>query len=183
MEHTLSSSCPACCTTPLCALNDDPAGELDYLKRTKHYGSVHVLEILLHHAGWLVEGSVATHTERVRRDDFHTAIDRIIVESKQAKRHGDRVDLGRYDERFASLYLSWAPTSLATAGGSQPLHGMPHVIHIESRRSPSAPQSQGQDRAAHSGLSLQIGNVVWVSGQQVSFAAEMLIAPRGSGGP
>ena len=183
MEHTLIGSCPAGCTTPLCALNDDPAGELDYLKRTKHYGSVHVLEILLRHMGWLVERSVATHAERIRRDDFHAAIDRVIVESKQAKRNGDREDLGRYDERFAGLYISWAPTSLATADGSQPLHGMPHLIHIESRRSPSVTQSHGQDGAAHSGLSQQVGNAVWVSGQQVSFHPGPLSAPLGSGGP
>jgi hypothetical protein len=183
MEHTLIGRCPAGCATPLCASNDDPAGELDYLKRTSHYGSVHVLEILLQHAGWLVERTVAMDTERTRRDDFHAAIDRIIVESKQAKRHGDREDLGRYDERFAGLYISWASTSLVTAEGSQSLHGMPHVIRIESRRSPSATQSQGKDGAAHSGMSLQVGNAVWVSGQQVSFPPELLSARPGSDGP
>lgn len=183
MEHTLIGSCPAGCTRPLCASNDDPTAELDYLKRTRHYGLVHVLEILLRHMGWLVDRTVATQTERIRRDDFQIAIDRIIVESKRAKRNGDREDLGRYDERFAGLYLSWARTSLATGDRFQSIHGMLHVIHIESRLSPNVPQSQGQNRAAYSGLSLQVGNAVWVSGQQVSFAGEMLNAPRGSGGP
>ncbi len=176
VEHNLIGRCRTGCTSPLCAFNDDPAGELDYLKRTRHYGPVYTLEILLRHMGWLVDGGVLLHGDHVRRDDFHTAIDRIIVESKQAKRNGDREDLGRYDERFAGLYLSWAPTLLATEDGSRPLHGMPHVIHIEWRRSAIVTDSSGNGPGGL-GLSLQFGEPTRVSGQQASFVGGLPSAP------
>ncbi len=143
----------------------NPVRELDYLKRTSHYGSVHALEILLRRTGWLRDAGSTSHGERVRRDDSHTAMDRIIVESRQAKRHGDREDLGRYDERFASLYLSWTPTLLAQEEGSRPLHGLPHVIRIERRCSPGAIQPSGCVSPALMQLAPQFGEPVWMSGQ------------------
>jgi len=134
VELGLARNCPGGCTNPLCAFNDDPAGEIEILRRTSHYSAIHAIEALLLSCGITrLNSPSAGAPRRVRRDDFHAAIDRIIVESKIARRGGNRVDLGRYDERFAGLFLSWVPTEMSTPEGPRLAPGAPHVIRIKGR--------------------------------------------------
>ncbi len=178
MEPTFKRGCPAGCTSPLCVFNDDPAGELDILKRTSHYSAARALEILLDDTGWLVSTGSAGHSERVRPGDYHAAIDRIIVESKQAKRLGRRQDLGRYDERFANLYVSWCPTLLATDGAPRSLPGMPHLVCIEWRP-PIGPVHSASGTGLPPTQSPPVsGQPIQTSGQPLSWPTKLIPSPN-----
>ncbi len=132
MEHPVSTTCPAGCTSPLCVFNEDEAGESEILSRPCHYGAAHALEVLLREAGLLETVlSESDNAARVRREDLHRAIDKVLVELKQAARKGNPHDLGQYDPRFAGLRLSWVPTQMLTREGPRTVRGAPHVLRIE----------------------------------------------------
>ena len=163
--HGLASPCPAGCNTHLCAFNQDPHGELDILRRTKHYSPAHAIDALLQSVGiFLPVAASAESSTPLRRKDFHAAIDRVIVEYKNANRSGGREDLGRYDERFNGIFVRWVPMAADTPDGRRMYPGAPHAILVEYRGPVNTARTLGGAPMQGTG---RFQGQVWTSGQVV----------------
>jgi len=158
------SSCPAGCDCPICERNIDPAGELRILGQNLHYSPTHVIEILLRNARIFDPASDdAERSGGLKRSEAHRRLDVILVESKKARRLGERSDLGRYDERFAGIEVSWEPMQMKGRDGAHDITSAPHAIHIQVSRPPVGPDT----RSAEARRPVKtLNECLWTSGQQ-----------------
>ena len=158
------SSCPAGCGCPICERNIDPAGELRILGQNLHYSPTHVIEILLRKVKIIDPVSdEAEWSDDLKRSEAHRRLDVILVESKKARRLGERSDLGRYDERFAGIEVSWEPMQMKGRDGAHDITSAPHAIHIQVSRPPVGPDT----RSAEARRPVKaLNECLWTSGQQ-----------------
>ena len=162
----MHSSCPAGCDCAICEYNADPTGELRILRQRPHYSASHVIEILLRKVKIIDPVSdEAEWSDDLKRSEAHRRLDVILVESKKARRLGERSDLGRYDERFAGIEVSWEPMQMKGRDGAHDITSAPHAIHIQVTRPPVGPGT----RSAEARQPVKpLNECLWTSGQQFS---------------